>query len=155
MKLEEAKVLANELVEYFNHVCSKVEVVGSILRNKQDPKDIDIILIPKPIVFQMAVNHLHGITIKREGEKLISFDYKGQSVDLYICTPKIYEVIRLIRTGSTLHNIKLCTIAKNKGWSLKANGDGLVDDHGRVIADTEKDILEKLLGKWIIPEERE
>ena len=38
---------------------------------------------------------------------------------------------------------------------LKANGDGLFDNNGKLISDTERGILEKLLGRYVEPEKRE
>ena len=53
-----------------------------------------------------------------------------------------------------MHNIKLCSNAKAKGWHLYANGKGLYAGD-KMIDNTEKGILEKLIGKWIPPEERD
>lgn len=47
-----------------------------------------------------------------------------------------------LRTGSAQNNIRLATLAKKRGWQLKANGDGLFDGNGRRIAgDTEEGIF--------------
>jgi DNA polymerase/3'-5' exonuclease PolX len=155
MKLKEAEEIANELINYFRPVCEKIEVVGSIKRRKPEPKDIDIILIPKENrTFNMLIDHLKGADILKRGVKIIELRYRNIQVDLYNCTKENYEVIRLIRIGSEFHNIKLCTIARRKGWTLHSDGRGLFDEHDKLISNTEEGILIALLGKVIPPEER-
>ena len=44
-------------------------------------------------------------------------------------------------------------MAINKGWRMKSGGEGLILPDGKAIR-TEKDILEKLLGKYVEPEQR-
>jgi len=137
MKLEQAKQIAIEYVELNKSKYSKVEVVGSIRRNKSECKDIDIVAIP----------------IIKTDKKILKEDFKGMKVEIYLTNETDYEVIKLIRTGSAEHNKKLCILAKQKGMSLKAGGEGLVNNDG-VIDKTEKGILTVLLGKYIEPEER-
>jgi DNA polymerase/3'-5' exonuclease PolX len=156
VSLEEATEIAEELKNYFLPVVSKIAICGSIRRKKSKVNDIDIVLIPKENrTFNILINHLEGAQILKRGTKLIEFGYREMQTDLYVATPETFETLKLIRTGSTSHNIKLCMIAKKKGWSLHADGTGLLsDENNELIANTEESILIALLGKVVPPEER-
>ena len=47
MELEKAKVIANIVVKALEPFCDKIEIVGSIRRQKPTVKDIDLVLIPR------------------------------------------------------------------------------------------------------------
>ena len=49
----------------------------------------------------------------------------GSMLDLYIATAETWATLLLIRTGSKEHNIKLCSLARQKGMVLHADGRGL------------------------------
>jgi len=137
-ELQKAKQIAEEYINLNKDKYSRIEIVGSIRRNKPEVKDIDIVAIPKVPT----------------DKKILKEEFKGISVEVYLTNETEYEVIKLIRTGSTEHNKKLCILAKQKGWSLKAGGKGLVNSVCGVISNTEKGILVELLGKYVEPEER-
>jgi len=156
MKLEIAKQKAEYTKCFFEPYAKRIEIVGSIRRECENVNDVDIILIPKDN-FKEAIGNLKKLGfIKKSGEKLIIYELNSVQYDLYICTEENWEVIKLIRTGSKEHNQKLCILAKQKGLSLKAGGKGLVTDdrNEEVISDTEKGILENLLGKYVEPKDR-
>ena len=156
MKRKEALKIANELIREIKGYCNRIELVGSIRREKEEVKDIDIVAISRNLNTKITLMKMRGdIKIDKYGEKIIRFFYKDVQVDIYLANRKTFETIRLIRTGSTEHNKKLCMIALSKGWKLKANGEGLLDENERLITNTEKGILEKLLGKYIEPKNRD
>jgi DNA polymerase/3'-5' exonuclease PolX len=140
MKNEQAKQIAEEYITLNMDKYHKMEVAGSIKRGKEEVKDIDIVAIPK---------------IPTD-KKILKEEFKGVQVEVYLTNEKEWEVIMLIRTGSKEHNQKLCILAKRKGLSLKAGGKGLVtaDRNEEVIDNTERGILENLLGKYIEPKDR-
>src|SRR3990167_2779973 len=127
MKLQEAKHIAEEYLKLNSNKYSRIEVVGSIRRDKPDVKDADIVAIPKI----------------PSDKKIIKEEFKGLMIEIYLTNDKDYEVIKLIRTGSKEHNMKLCILAKKKGLSLKAGGKGLVTDdrNEEIISNTEEGIL--------------
>ncbi len=47
MKLKEARLIAEELVGALAPACERIEVAGSVRRGKANPKDIEIVFIPK------------------------------------------------------------------------------------------------------------
>jgi DNA polymerase/3'-5' exonuclease PolX len=137
--LAQAMKSAKELLFILYELTERAEIVGSIRRRKVKVHDIDIVLIPK---------------VPLEN-KLLSGNIEGIPFEIYIADHNTYEVLRLIRSGSADHNKMLCQKAKEKGWQLKAGGTGLVDKDGNIIDNTERGILEKLLGKYVEPQDRE
>ncbi|GAI77874.1 unnamed protein product, partial [marine sediment metagenome] len=135
--------------------CHCIEVVGSIRRQKDEIRDIDIVLIPaNPGQLSQEIDRL-GSPIK-DGEKLRRVNYKGTQVDIYYATLQTWATLLLIRTGSKLSNICLCSLAKKKGWHLAANGDGLFNENReRVAGDSEESIYEALGLEYKEPWERE
>jgi len=147
MKLEVAQKIAAEVIERLSPYCQKIEVVGSIRRQKDLPNDIDIVLIPSDAwnlegeVLALA----RPFKPKMSGEKLKRFDYNGAQVDLYFASEDTWATLLLIRTGSKENNIRLCSKAKRAGWHLAASGAGLFDCTGqRVAGDTEESIYKAL-----------
>jgi DNA polymerase/3'-5' exonuclease PolX len=145
--LAEAQKKAEAFLGKIMPECRRAEIAGSIRRKRPLVHDIDIVAIPSKVPF------LFTIPTTARGPAIIRTTYEGMNVDIYIATEKTYECLRLIRTGSAGHNIKLCGLAKRRGFQLKANGDGLITPVGTVI--TEDGILMELLGKVPTPEERE
>lgn len=164
MNLLEATKIATELVNKLRPFCDRVEVAGSIRRGKANVNDIDIVAIPNEDKLMAAgyfgrqhlVSWLATNNIERNGPALAGFKYQGANVDIYWATPESWGTLLLIRTGSKQHNIKLCTLAKSKGWQLKASGEGLFDAYKRHIAgDTEEGIFTALGLPFIPPGQRE
>lgn len=156
MKLEQANKIAGDFIQGISDLISSVEVCGSIRRQRPFPKDIDIVLIPKnSLTFKVDFIKRFKKSVKQVGDKLIRLEYKREQVDIYLANKKTFETLKLIRTGSMEHNIKLCTIAKNRNWHLYADGRGLYDENKNLISNTEKGILEALLNNYIEPEDRD
>lgn len=155
MELKQAQDLAKEIVDQLAPYCSQIEVAGSIRRRRPFPRDIDIVLIPKN-QGQLAVA-LQGLgQPRRAGTKIEERFYKGAQVDFYFATPETWATLLLIRTGPKAHNIRLATMAKNKGWHLHADGKGLVDENGKKVSgDTERSFFDALGIPYAEPWERD
>lgn len=156
IKLKEAEETADEIGKHLKKFFKRLEIAGSVRRRKEIVHDIDFVGMPFMLNSLMAaIRRLPCTEIKREGPKIVSFDYKGKQVDIYFATPDTWETTMLFRTGSANHNKMLCTLALAKGMKLKMGGLGLVKDD-MVIANTEKGIIEELTGgKFIEPEARD
>jgi DNA polymerase/3'-5' exonuclease PolX len=153
MQLEEGERIAGEFLKEIEPLCSKVMVCGSIRRRKRAVNDIDIVAIPKSRID--LIEHLKcTMPYTKAGAKLIEVTFQEEQIDVYIADESTFETLVLIRTGSAEHNVRLCSLAKGRGWQLKANGKGLVDGSGKLITNNEKGILEALLGKYVEPEDR-
>lgn len=144
MELEKARTIASEVVEQLKPFCKMIEVAGSVRRCKPEVRDIDIVLIPWDLTgLQNAV--MRQGPIKLSGKSLARFNYKGVQVDLYYATERTWATLLLIRTGSKESNIRLCTLARKKGWHLAASGGGLFNEEGeRIAGDTEQSIYQTL-----------
>jgi len=158
MRLETAKEVARQITVTLLPHCQSIEIAGSIRREKPIVHDIDIVLIPKLGAAPYIGTLLTTIgELKANGDKikrvfLVDYDI---TIDIYLATPENWTTLLLIRTGSKENNIRLCTIAKSKGWQLKANGDGLFNAEGqRIAGDTEQSIYEALAIRYQEPQER-
>lgn len=125
MQLELARNLANQVVAKLNPYCRRIEIAGSIRRNKTMVRDIDLVLIPSdPWNLQHEIVGL-GV-LDKNGSKLKRLQLpQGAFVDMYLCDESTWATVLLIRTGSKEHNVYLCSLAKDKGMVLHADGRGL------------------------------
>ncbi len=144
MELGKAQRIAAEVVKVLAPYCSRIEVAGSIRRRKPLVNDIDIVLIPSdPWNLTGEIARLGAVTA--HGAKIQRVQHQGAWIDLYMATPETWATLLLIRTGSKENNIRLCSLAKRKGWHLFADGSGLFNENGsRVAGDSEKSIYEAL-----------
>jgi DNA polymerase (family 10) len=160
ISLERADKLAAAIIKELQPYCveGKVMVAGSVRRRRLWVHDIDIVLIPAnlwglhsrlPLLFKSS-------NVKMAGGKTARIKVAEADVDFYFATPENWANILLIRTGSTTHNIRLCKRAQERGWQLKANGDGLFNEKGeRIAGDTELSIFQALGLPYKRPEERD
>lgn len=162
MELERAKAIADEVVKRLSPYCTKIEVAGSVRRQKPTVRDIDIVLIgsdfwnlTREILAVDSRDPYVPLPSRVTSVKLRRINYYGTQVDLYFATEGTWATLLLIRTGSKENNIRLCTIAKKRGWHLAANGDGLFNESGqRVAGDSEESIYAALDLPWQEPWER-
>jgi DNA polymerase/3'-5' exonuclease PolX len=154
MELAYARKLAEQIVEQIRPHCEKVEVAGSIRRKKNEARDIDLVLIPKPLLWYRIIailqRNMDAKVVKR-GDSIAQLTIKDVNADLYSATEQTWGALLLIRTGSAEHNIRLSKRALS--MEMKLTHSGLVKD-GKVIASTEKEIFEALGSSYVEPEER-
>ena len=157
MELEKAKQIGNEVLEKIRPYIDQGEIAGSVRRNKQEVKDVDIVIDPKKEF--MTLTYIKNILkscgiFELNGKKLIKIVTKDNvQIDVYIAHGNYYPLL-LIRTGSLEHNKKMCIKAKSLNYSLTAKG--LINKlNERVIATTEKDIFRELNFEYKEPEERD
>lgn len=144
--LEKALEVAGEMVHLLDYYFDRVEVVGSVRRRKPWVNDVDLVAIPREHLEPRAVLQLLQVKIVRSGPKMATFEFKGVRLDIYYATAETWGTLFLIRTGSKESNIRLCTAAQNKGWKLKANGEGLFDSGGTRIAGDDEASIFRALG---------
>ncbi len=154
MDLKTAEALAAEVVAELMHVCSMVEVAGSIRRQRPTVRDIDLVVLPTSLA--ALDSKLRSMGCDFGSPKIRRMVSKGARVDIYIASPETWATLLLIRTGSTRHNVHLCARARLLGMQLKANGEGLLDSKGkRVAGESEQSIFAALGLKYRDPQERE
>jgi DNA polymerase/3'-5' exonuclease PolX len=157
MKFVQAKQLAekarSELVPY----CHRVEIAGSIRRQKPEVGDIELVVIPKGaslMGFVDAVNRWPKIKGTPKG-KYTQREYHGMKLDLFICTPNTWACNFAIRTGSAEFSHSLAIRARQVGMCFK---DARLWRHDMLgpIPDIieELDVFKALRIDWVEPEER-
>jgi len=158
MRLEQARQIANNIKKILTPYCDRIEIAGSIRRRKPIVHDIDIVLIEKPesaLIIPSLLATIGAITLNGSKIKRLHYGDADINIDIYTATPASWSTLLLIRTGSKENNIRLATIAKRKGWQLKANGDGLFNNHGdRITGDTEESIFQVLGLPYQEPHDR-
>jgi len=154
MELERAKTIANEVIKRLSPYCQRIEVAGSVRRQKAVVNDIDIVLVPSDL-WNLSQEVMGLGPSKVSGDKLKRINHNGVQVDLYYASQETWATLLLIRTGSKENNIRLATLAKKRGGHLAANGNGLFNEVGRRVAgDSEESIYEALSLPYQQPWER-
>ena len=153
--LNEAKYIAHEIVMQLEPFCERIEIAGSIRREKDFVKDIEVVAIPKPYqtgLFEDGIASVVNQWTKVKGE----MEYgktkytqrilpTGIKLDLFFATEKNWGLIYAIRTGSAEYSHKvLATKWVQKGYK---SVDGMLTlNGGRVVQVREEQDLFKLLG---------
>lgn len=170
--LAEAKAIADEWVSMLAPYCERVEIAGSIRRQKLEVGDIEIVC--KPIMKSVA--DLFGMVVSQSSEidaffgenhtKLIKNGSKykqaelesGIDLDLFcVIEPAQWGVIFMIRTGSADFSHRMVTSKQQRGLmpsNFKVQ-DGAVWSNGHIIATPEEADVFRLWGmEYIEPRER-
>lgn len=154
MLLERAERLADEILERLAPYCSRIQVAGSIRRKAPSPKDIDLVLITRDR-WGLDTALLKLGNYKMAGKKITRVETDSIPLDIYFADEETWATLLLIRTGSVESNMRLATLAKKRGWQLKANGEGLLNERGeRIAGDTERSIFDALGLEYKEPFER-
>lgn len=169
MKLQEAEALAFKILQVIEPCCERVAVAGSVRRRRPEPLDIDIVLIPKPFMWNQIQTSMRaelGAMQGIAGPQLIRMyapfannqfsllSERQVQVDFYAATEQTWGTILLIRTGSTDHNIRLCTHAKALGMMLSASR-GVIEKGVVIASKTEEEIFKALILPYVAPGDRE
>ena len=155
MELLKAQTIAEGIKSQLAPYCERIEIAGSIRRQRPEVKDIDLVLIPNnqgQLIYQLM--QMMGAP-KLAGNKLIRCQMPAIAVDIYVATPETWASLLLIKTGSAKHNIKLASLAKAKGLKLHADGTGVTKNGDRIAGDTEESIFQALGLPYLPPEQRE
>jgi DNA polymerase/3'-5' exonuclease PolX len=153
--------LANEIFDalfplFKTNQVTKLQVAGSLRREKSTIKDIDIVLIGDQKAVFDAIKGLssQGITPTAQGDKILQFVLKDIPVDLRFTTNEAWGACLMFYTGSMEWNVKQRSQAKAGGW--KINEYGLWGVSGDYLAGrTEEEIYEKMNWDWVEPKDRE
>lgn len=120
--------IATSLVNRFAANCQRIELAGSLRRQKDMIGDIEIIVIPTSALYAQLDDLLvtgkirHTEPRKRWGEKLRSFLFDTKSgttiqVDLFLQPdPATWGVNMMIRTGCSEFSHRMVTKRSQSGW---------------------------------------
>jgi DNA polymerase (family X) len=161
LDLKEAERLADKLKASVENQCDRIEVAGSIRRQKNKVHDIDFVVVTKNDAdWQKISDKLKHLKAKSNcsGNSVIKAFLPCQNslfqVDFYRAKPSTFGIHLLVRTGSADHNMWLAGYAISKGMRIRYS-EGLIKE-GRVFAgETEKGVFEALGLPYPLPPERE
>lgn len=143
--------LANIIEKRLQPYATRITLAGSIRRG-EEPRDIDIVLIPKNIEGILGTISNMGGSVWNSGTQQVYFKLRGVDVNIYYATPETYGAQLMTRTGPREGNIGNRTLAKSKGMTL--NQYGLYKGEKRIAGRTEHEIYAKLGKKYKVPELR-
>jgi DNA polymerase (family 10) len=161
LDLEEAGKLAEAIKAAVEAHCEKIEIAGSIRRQKPTVHDIDFVVLAKTNSDWQGINEiLRRMKAKPNcaGSQLIKAYFPCQNglfqVDFYRAKLSTFGIQLLIRTGSADHNMWLAGYAISKGMRLKYS-EGLIKDAMPIAGDNEKGVFSALGLPCPLPTERE
>lgn len=158
MELEKARGIAEELLELLKPACDRIEIAGSIRRQKPDVGDIELLVIPK---FNGVVDLLDqklkwligtrvleyrpnkkGSIVYGPKNKLLRHVDSGIGIDIFSTDERCWPVALVVRTGPKESNIAIATAAQRRGWRLEAYGAGFDTPEGLIRCKSERDVFE-------------
>jgi DNA polymerase (family X) len=161
LDLKEAENLANQVKAAVEAQCDKIEVAGSIRRQKTKVHDIDFVVVTKNDTEWQKINEkLKNLKAKPNcsGNNVIKAFLPCQNglfqVDFYRAKPQTFGIHLLVRTGSADHNVWLAGYAISKGMRIKYS-EGLIKDNSVIAGETEKGVFAALDLPYPLPSERE
>jgi len=171
VKLHDAQQLALKVMAELLPFCRKIEIAGSVRRERSNVNDLDLVLIPNPggdipKIIARCERTMKMVTGRRSNPNNITFFNKeldvrldlffarGEIVDLLSTTPTNWGAVFLCRTGSMQHNIQLCSHAIMKRLKF-APYRGVLDGDKVIASATEEEIYGALGLAWRDPRERE
>lgn len=154
MELLKARAIAEKLVEKLAPYCERIEIAGSIRREKAEVKDIELVAIPGDFA-DWFLGMLPGVRFIRY--KPIALP-EGINLDLFLMRPPAqWGVIFLLRTGPAEFSHKAVT-RKRLGGLLPSDCQmegGQVWRNGKLVRMPEEEDFLKLLGlPGLAPQER-
>lgn len=155
MKLEEIKRVAEKYKKLFSPYCIKGKccIGGSIRRKKAEPKDIELVAIPKKN-FESFLQTQNFEYIKNGPKYKQILLPEGVKLDLFIANKDNWGNIFLIRTGNWKFSKWIMgTVAREVGLRQK---DGyLWRGEQKLSCPEEEDVFKLLKMDFIKPEARE
>lgn len=164
-------------------LCERIDIAGSVRRERERCGDIDLVLLLKPGKrgeLEQRVRRSANTKVLRSGPQILAFIlYNGIQVDLFFATPvedtlmgripSNYGMRLLAMTGSKAHNIKLASLARDRGYHfhpykglmqggkyVSRDGGGEEYEGGEVrCSETEEEIFATLGESFVRPQDRE
>ena len=170
MELEKAKAIAEKIKAVLESSCERIELAGSIRRQKPEVRDIELLAIPKydgtidmldakiktMIYFDMLGYRLNkpGRKVYGPKNKLLVHIPSGFGVDVFSTTEECWPVALVVRTGGKETNQQIATRALQRGMKFRAYGDGfdIPGGHNRCLS--EKEVFEFVGLPYLEPWER-
>lgn len=145
----------------------RAEIAGSLRRKKETIGDIDIVASAKkkdvPAIMKLFTSHPSVERIIGEGETKSSVQLNvGINCDLRVVDDAEFPFALNYFTGSKDHNVRIRSLAREKGWSLNEYGFSVIDSGEKrgktkkVVPCTDENDIYKAVGlEYVEPELRE
>jgi len=169
MKLEKAKVITENLKSLLVPVCEKIEVAGSIRRQKPEVGDIELLCIPRYVagvdqldreIGALLVQGTLGFRLNKRGSRVYGPKNKllvhinGIAVDIFSSTEANWGMALFVRTGPKEWNIRAMSRFRELGMQGHAYG-GISAADGKEISCPDEETVFRYLGwRYVPPEER-
>jgi len=147
--------------------CERIEIAGSVRREKDQVGDIEIVCIPKTIStglfgdeterhpgFVAWVNKLESVKGKPTGKYTQRILGNGMHLDLFMATPDNWGLIFAIRTGSAEFSQKRLAARWVQLGYHSFNGMLIRHDDETVPVREESELFELLGIPWVEPKDR-
>jgi DNA polymerase (family 10) len=162
MLLKDAEKIGNKLLSQIIKIpgVEKAELAGSLRRKKETIGDIDIIIqgdtqYRKKIVTSLiTLPQVDKVLAKGNTRATIILKPGNVQVDFRLVPGYEYGAALLYFTGCKEHNIKLRTLARNKGYKINEYGIFDMVTGNRVAGATEEEMYQFLNLEFIPPEQR-
>ena len=160
MQLQKAKEIADRILIELKPHCERIEIAGSIRREKPEPNDIEIVAIPKAYdvgLFESGIATVVNQWKKVKGELPCKYTQRilpeGIKLDLFFAAPENWGLIFAIRTGSAEYSHRVLA-SRWVRFGYKSE-NGMLTRYGKKYTiKEEKDLFKMLNLDWVEPTER-
>lgn len=128
MEYKKAKNIADWWLDYLGKACRQIQIAGSLRRQEQHVKDIELVARPVAIPLVDLFGEVQYSTypiddlllhypLVKNGPRYKQIDLREIKIDLFLVLPPAeYGVILAIRTGPKDYSKKLVTQKAKGGW---------------------------------------
>lgn len=154
MRHEDARVIADRIVEQLSPHCERIEIAGSLRRLAPQVGDIEVVCQPRMsgmFAFIRTVERwrkIKGTPTGRYTRRIVD----GAPLDLFICSSDTWACNLLVRTGSADFSRAVVTHARRVGHRFDDAQLWLGDKRVQVLE--ERHVFEALGLAWIEPKHR-
>ena len=160
MELQKALNIAEKVKSLLAPHCERIEIAGSIRRQKPNVKDIEIVAIPKHFetgLFESGIATVVNKWDKVKGELPCKYTQRilpdGIKLDLFFAERGNWGLIYAIRTGSAEYSHKvLATQWVKRGY--KSEGGYLLYNGRKILVLEEEDLFKRIGVPFVEPEFR-
>ncbi len=160
MFIHDADALATDIIDFLSQEKPKrITFAGSLRRRKETIGDIDILVVTDKStnIMKRFTSYGNVMEILASGETkssvIVNWKNMERQVDLRVVPEESYGAALQYFTGSKEHNIRLRSIAKDKGF--KINEYGVFQGDKFMCGKEEEEVYDILGLLWIPPELRE
>lgn len=170
VKAEDALQVAEALLWLLTPTCERIEIAGSLRRQRPEVSDIELLVIPRwwagldlldTAAKRMIANGVLDYRRNKRGSPMYGLQNKyllhvasGIPIDIFSTDAECWPMALVIRTGPKESNITIATAAQRKGWRLKAYGGGFDTPNGPIRCQSEREVFELVGLPYLEPQDR-